>query len=560
MERKKSYEELLSAYEAVRGRLEELEETLCAIRNHEVDALMTEGSGGDQVFTLQGAEQPYRVLVETMAEGAATVTPDGVILYANGRLAEMLKKPLNNILGASIHDFIVSGSGQTLGTMLFSCDRRGQRGEFFLKAAGGEEVPVKLAARPLALDGMESFCIVATDLTDQKRTEKALRESEMQLRQAQKMEAVGTLAGGIAHDFNNILAAMIGFSEMAADDVPADSKTRHYLKRVHEAGLRGRELVKQILAFSRKGEGKRKQISLTPLVHETYALLRSSLPATIQMPLAITTTDDYVIADPTQLQQVLMNLATNAAHAMQDGGQLTISVSSVTFPAGSPLPDPDMEPGAYVKLTVKDTGTGMTEEVRQRIFEPFFTTKEQGRGTGMGLAVVYGVVKSHGGTVTVQSEMGQGSIFNVYLPRVQKPEVSEKDEAISALPVGTERILFVDDEEVLVEMGRDMLESLGYHVTVAKHPTDAWNLFLEDPSRFDIIITDQTMPDTTGVTLALKMLRVRPEMPVVLCTGYSETVSADKAEEAGICEFVMKPMLKKELAETLRRALDRGKG
>jgi len=222
----------------------------------------------------------------------------------------------------------------------------------------------------------------------------------------------------------------------------------------------------------------------------------------------------------------------------------------------SVLPDSDMEPGTYVKLTVKDTGTGMTEEVQERIFEPFFTTKELGKGTGMGLAVVYGIVKSHGGAVTVQSEVGQGSIFDVYLPRAQKPEVKKEEITVSALPTGTERILFVDDEEVLVEMGRDMLESLGYHLTVAKHPTDAWDLFLEDPARFDLVITDQTMPDTTGITLAQKMLRVREEMPIILCTGYSETVSADKAKEVGISEFVMKPLVKKELAETVRRVLD----
>jgi len=205
---------------------------------------------------------------------------------------------------------------------------------------------------------------------------------------------------------------------------------------------------------------------------------------------------------------------------------------------------------------VKDTGTGMTEDVRQRIFEPFFTTKQPGQGTGMGLAVVYGIVKTQGGAVTVQSEVGRGSTFEVFLPRAQKPEVKKEETMALMLPTGTERILFVDDEEMLVEMARGMLESLGYHVTVAANGSEAWNLFLEDPSRFDLVITDQTMPDVTGVTLAQKMLRVRKEMPIILCTGYSEMVSAKKAKDVGVGEFVVKPMVRKELAETIRRVLD----
>ena len=370
------------------------------------------------------------------------------------------------------------------------------------------------------------------------------------------MEAIGTLAGGIAHDFNNILAAIIGFTEMVLDDVADNKDVQHKMEQVLKAGFRGRDLVKQILAFSRKTEAERKEISLTPLVKETHALLRASLPSTIQMPLVITTGDDYVLADPTQLQQVLMNLATNAAHAMREhGGRLTIGISSVTFPHGSSsrsrygaghLRETDREGYGH-----RHDRRGAAENIRTLLYD-----QGAGEGTGMGLAVVYGVVKNHGGAVTVQSELGQGSTFEVFLPQVQRPETKKEEATTSVLPTGTERILFVDDEELLVEMARGMLESLGYHVTVAANGTEAWNLFLEDPSRFDLVITDQTMPDMTGVTLAQKMLKVRKEMPIILCTGYSEMVSAEKAKEAGISAFVMKPVVKKELAETVRRVLD----
>ncbi|HVN22378.1 MAG TPA: PAS domain S-box protein [Syntrophorhabdales bacterium] len=396
----------------------------------------------------------------------------------------------------------------------------------------------------------QAYKRLETEMTERAKVEE-------QLWQAQKMEAIGTLAGGIAHDFNNVLAAIIGFTELAKDNIPADADAQHHLNRIFQSGLRGRDLVKQILAFSRKAKGERKELSFTPLINETHALLRSSLPSTIQMPLLISTNDDHVFADATQLQQVLMNLATNAADAMrEEGGQLTIALSSVVFPEGSVLPDPDMSPGTYLKLTVKDTGMGMTEDVRQRIFEPFFTTKELGKGTGMGLAVVYGVIKSHNGAVTVQSEVGQGSTFDVFLPHVQKPEATREETRAFALPRGTERILFVDDEELLMEMGQSMLEHLGYQVTVAANGAEAWNLFLEDPSRFDLVITDQTMPDVTGLTLARKMLRVRKELPIILCTGYSEMVSPEKAKDVGICAFVMKPVVRKDLAETVRRVLD----
>jgi PAS domain S-box-containing protein len=490
--------------------------------------------------------------VDKSAEATVITDPSWLVQYANPAFFQLTGYRSDEVIGREMTFLRSKEEDQSIYEMnrRAAIDGTPKTSRHVIKTKDGT-VPVEALISSVRNDSgaITNFVFLWRNISEQLSLEE-------QLRQAHKMQAIGTLSGGIAHDFNNILAAIIGFTEMVLDDVADNRHVQHKMEQVLKASFRGRDLVKQILAFSRKTAVERKEISLTPLLKETYALLRSSLPSTIQMPLVITTGDDYVVANPTQVQQVIMNLATNAAHAMRDqGGQLTIKLSSVTFPQGS-LPDPDMEPGTYVKLTVQDTGVGMTRDVRQRIFEPFFTTKRPGEGTGMGLAVVYGVVKDHEGTVTVQSEPEQGSTFDVFLPQVQRPDTKKEEATVSVLPTGTERILFVDDEELLVEMARGMLESLGYHVAVAANGTDAWNLFRENPSRFDLVITDQTMPDMTGLTLARKMLEVRAGLPIILSTGYSETVSAEKAKEVGIREFVMKPVVRKELAQTVRRVLD----
>ncbi len=387
-------------------------------------------------------------------------------------------------------------------------------------------------------------------------TETKERENlEEHLRQAQKMEAVGTLAGGIAHDFNNMLAIIIGNAELAHEDMEGNEGPSGNIEQILKASKRARDLVKQILTFSRRTETGRNPLKLTPLVKETFKLLRGTLPSTIRMNLKVQTKMDTIIADPSQIQQVLMNLATNAAHAMREGGGVfTVGISDVAVRDDS-LPDAEMQPRTYVKLTVRDTGTGIEKEVLPRIFEPFFTTKEVGKGTGMGLAVVYGIVKSHGGAITVDSKPGKGSTFNVFLPSAEG-QAKEQQEEEADVPYGKERILLVDDEPELVAVVTNTLERLGYHVTSALNGSEAWDMFRKDNYAYDLVITDQIMPDLTGIDLAKRMLEMRKDLPIILFTGYSEAVSPEKAKQAGISEFLMKPVVKKELAEIVRRVLE----
>jgi PAS domain S-box-containing protein len=431
---------------------------------------------------------------------------------------------------------------------------------------------------------------VVRDITDRKRAEEALRkardelevrvrertaelaranedlqaeivkreETEQQLFQVQKLESLGTLAGGIAHDFNNIIGAIVINSEMALLDLPEESGVRNNLKLILRSGLRGKDLVSRMLLFSRKSERRLAIITLTPLIKDTLRLLRASLPTTIQLNFFLQTESDAVHADPSQILQVVMNLCTNAAHAMRGKtGSIDISLRCLTL-GSTELPEEGMQPGAYLVFSVKDTGCGMDTEVRKRIFEPFFTTKPVGEGTGLGLAVVYGIVKSHNGHITVQSEPGKGSVFEVYLPKVDA-RGSEKTEPLSPVPEGNENVLFVDDDEFIAHSVRSMLERVGYRVTALTDSEEALKLFSEDPSQFDLVMTDQTMPFKTGEELGREMMRMRPDIPIILCTGYSESISPEKVMAMGFRGFILKPFTIREGAEMVRQVLDRKK-
>lgn len=416
--------------------------------------------------------------------------------------------------------------------------------------------------------GMAKVIEYCVDITDKKSAEAEQERMTVQLLHMQKMEAIGTLAGGIAHDFNNILTAIIGYSEMALYNVPEEGKLRGFLGKILEGGNRARKLVQQILSFSRQTKTARAPVKIQTTVQEALTLLRASIPTTIEIRTNIDEECGAVLADTTQIHQVVMNLGTNAYHAMRKtGGVLGVSLKHVEIKRdGRTTAGLVLGPGEYLKLEVSDTGHGMEQAVLKRIFEPFFTTKETGEGSGMGLAVVHGIVKSHGGHITVYSEPNIGTTFNVYLPvyksglEEQKAEIShETFPSFESLPGGDERILLVDDEAEIVSMGRQILEKLGYKVRTFTNSLEALEAFNAHPEAFDLIITDMNMPLMNGTELAGKILAIRPDMPIVLCTGFSELIDGDRAKVLGIREYVMKPMLIAEIAVVIRKVLNEGK-
>ena len=381
---------------------------------------------------------------------------------------------------------------------------------------------------------------------------------ERQLNQAMKMEAIGTLAGGIAHDFNNILAAVLGYAEIVDMQLAIDDPVKQDMAHIITAGNRAAELVKQILTFSRQEEEDLRPVQLQFVLQEALKLLRSSLPSTIDLQQDIDTDCGSVLADPTRIHQVLMNLCTNAKQAMGDqGGALRVSLDEIYVDSTSPnRPHPSIKQGRWLKLEVSDSGSGMEAHIKERIFDPFFTTKVKGEGTGLGLSVVHGIVKSHGGEITVSSQPGEGTIFHVYLPVIDTEQGADASVKHPSLPGGSERILFVDDELMLVNIMGRMLTNLGYTVVTLTDSKEALQWFRDHTDEIDLIVTDMTMPHLTGVELAKRILQLRPEMPIILCTGYSEYIGVDQAKAIGIREFVAKPVDKKTLAGVVRKVLD----
>ena len=401
-------------------------------------------------------------------------------------------------------------------------------------------------------NGITHYIALCRDISNEKKLQK-------ELRQAQKMEAIGTFAGGIAHDFNNILMVIIGYTELCLDDHDKESKTYRHLREVLNASGRARDLVQQILTFSRKTDQKLRPIKVAPIIKETVKFLKASVPATIQIVHSYNAENDLVLSDPTQIHQILMNLCANAKDAMNhSSGTMEVQLNEETIFPEKPPADLCLAAGHYLVLSISDTGCGMDRELLDKIFDPFYTTKEPGKGTGLGLSVVHGIIRSCGGDIRVTSELNKGSRFDVYFPMVRPHTTTVTPlQARETLAGGKEHILVVDDEPQIAHLTGLALEKLGYRVTARSNSRKALAVFQKDPYGFDMLITDQTMPDMTGKALAENVLQIRADIPIILCTGYSEVIGKEHARKIGISAFLSKPVTQKTLAETVRNMLDR---
>ena len=382
---------------------------------------------------------------------------------------------------------------------------------------------------------------------------------EFKLRQSYKMEAIGTLAGGIAHDFNNILFPILGHTEMLLEDCPEDSSTHDSLEKIYSGAIRAKELVKQILTFSRQNNSELKLIKMQPIIKEALKLIRAAIPTSIDIKTDVKANCGAIKADPTQIHQIIMNLATNAYHAMENtGGVLKVSLKEVRFEKLDLIP-PEMETGIYTCLTVADTGIGMDKYLTEKIFDPFFTTKTIGKGTGMGLSVVHGIVTSMGGVIQTYSKPEKGTKFHIYFPAMKNFPEDQTPQTKDIIQTGTEHILLVDDEENIISMEKMMLERLGYQITSRISSIDALEAFRANSDKFDLVITDMAMPNMSGDKLSAELTRIRPNIPILLCTGFSETMSEEKAASLGIKSFLLKPIVMRDLAKKIREVLDENK-
>ncbi len=486
-------------------------------------------------------------ILDTAADGIIVVNEDARIETMNETALAMFECAEQDVQQTSLEAIL---PGFRLGDVV---DRSPMAGNG--RRRNGEEFPIELTSATASLDGHGVSVVMVRDVTERVAAERERETLERQLRQAQKMETIGTLAGGIAHDFNNILSPIIGYVDLSLMDAEPGSELEDNLDQVRGAATRAKDLVRQILSFSRQNEQEATVVTLRVIVHEAVRLLKASLPATIRIVEQFDDSRSTVLADPTQLHQVVMNLCTNAYHAMREtGGELRVGINREQLSDPQSMGGILLDPGDYVRLTVSDTGIGMSAETLERIFEPFFTTKGPQEGTGLGLSVVHGIVEDHGGAITVDSTLGRGTTFTIYLPQVVAD--ADGDDAEVAFPTGCQgRLLVVDDDEQVVRVQARVLERSGYQVMSATSPATALQRFESAPTDFDLIVTDHTMPQMTGVVLAKEIWSIRPEIPIILTSGYGDRLTDDGIRAAGFATFIKKPLRPIDLAQAVRLVL-----
>ncbi len=504
---------------------------------------------------LSNEEKKYRQLVENANDAIFIVQGDRLAFY-NQRTLDLLQYTAEEVDATPFLEFVHPDDRKEV--MRNFSNRIQNEGNppptYTIKVVAKDNTILTAQLNAVLVEWKNQPAILnfARDMTEQIKL-------EQNLYQAQKLESIGTLAGGVAHDFNNILSAIMGYTEIARSRLSSDNEAVDDLDRVLAASSRAKDLVQQILAFSRKSEIDRVPVQIHFVVLEALKLLRSSIPSTIEIRHNIDTDSGLVFADATQVHQIVMNLCTNAFHAMDDsGGVLAVSLKCRKLDGGDFTSNGQqaIKPGEYLELTVSDTGPGIEKRFLDKIFDPYFTTKEKGKGTGLGLSVVHGIVKSYGGHISVYCEEGKGTTFRVYLPKIVADRYSEQQLSHGVTPRGYEKCLVVDDEEDIANLEKIMLESLGYTVTATNSSDKALEVFKKDPTYFDLVITDMTMPQFNGTELTQKLREIRPDIPVILFSGFSELIDGERAKALGMQKYLMKPVTKHDLATAVRQVLD----
>lgn len=509
------------------------------------------------IKALQESTHRYKTLFEGANDAIFLFDFEDRIRDANQVASERLGYPHSQLLNMSPLDISTSEEGMLWPKRLQQLKKIGYIiYETVYRAKTGRLIPIEISSRVIEFDAEPLILTIARDISDRKEVEREKTQLQSQLRQAQKMEAIGTLAGGIAHDFNNILQAIIGYTEITLFQIGGQTKAKDSLNEIIKACDRAKDLINQILSFSRKKEQKRKPIQISLMVKEVLKLIKASFPATIEIRQNIHPGSGTVEADPVQIHQIMMNLCTNAYHAMREkGGTLEVILRPVEILRDSVGQNPELAAGAYVELIVKDNGYGISVDKIDRIFEPYYTTKEMGEGTGLGLSVVHGIIKSYNGAVKVHSKAGKGSSFHIFFPRLIQEVKATGPEKKEDVLGGNEKILLVDDDQAIVYIVKQMLENLGYQVIAKFNSPDALALFSRKPNHFDLVITDMTMPKMTGDILAQRINQIRPDIPIVLFTGYGDMIAEEKAKDLGIKAFLKKPLQTRDLARTIRQIL-----